>query len=42
MQTDIWVRANEAMIALQNGVIQMANLLGEYGEEVYNYIMGLG
>lgn len=42
MFTDISLRLQEAIMALENGVIQVADVLGAYGEEIYNIIVGLG
>lgn len=42
MNVDLWMRLDEVLIALENGAIQAMDILAEYGEDIYNYIMGLG
>lgn len=42
MYTDIELRTQEALNAIANGLIQIYDVLAEYGEEVYNAIASIG
>ena len=41
MNTDLELRAQEALNAITNGIVQIYDVMAMYGEEVYNAIISM-